>query len=84
MCLAVPGRIRRIWGESPLARTGEIEFGGIAKEANLAFVPEARPGDWVLVHAGIAIAQLDAEAAERTLAALRALDAAEDGAGGMR
>lgn len=79
MCLAVPGRIRRVWGEAPLARAGEVEFGGVAKQASLAFVPEAGPGDWVLVHAGVAIARLDPQAAERALAALRALEAAAGG-----
>ncbi|MCX7960101.1 MAG: HypC/HybG/HupF family hydrogenase formation chaperone [Burkholderiales bacterium] len=80
MCLAVPGRIRRIRGDSPLERSGEVEFGGVAKEASLAFVPEAQPGDWVLVHAGVAIAVLDPAAAERALDALRALEAADGGA----
>jgi hydrogenase expression/formation protein HypC len=64
MCLAVPGKILSISG-SDTTRMGQISFGGIAKEACLAFVPDAKVGDYVLVHAGFAISIVDeAEAAE--------------------
>jgi hydrogenase expression/formation protein HypC len=64
MCLAVPGKITDIQG-SDIMRTGTVSFGGIKKEACLAFVPEAKVGDYVLVHAGFAISVVDeAEAAE--------------------
>jgi hydrogenase expression/formation protein HypC len=64
MCLAVPGKILSISGEDN-ARTGAVSFGGITKEACLTFVPEAKVGDYVLVHAGFAISIVDeAEAAE--------------------
>jgi len=64
MCLAVPGTILAVRGEDVL-RTGTVSFGGVNKEANLAFVPEAKVGDYVLVHAGFAISIVDeAEAAE--------------------
>jgi hydrogenase expression/formation protein HypC len=64
MCLAVPGKILSISG-SDTSRMGQISFGGIGKEACLAFVPEAKVGDYVLVHAGFAISIVDeAEAAE--------------------
>ncbi|MHA1113638.1 MAG: HypC/HybG/HupF family hydrogenase formation chaperone [Alphaproteobacteria bacterium] len=68
MCLAVPGELIDISGDDPLTRIGRIAFGGVIKEASLAFVPEARPGDYVLVHAGVAISVLDAAAAEASLA----------------
>ncbi len=67
MCLAVPGKLLSIAGEDPLARTGKVSFGGILKEVNLTCVPEAKVGDYVIVHAGLAISVLDEEEAARTL-----------------
>jgi hydrogenase expression/formation protein HypC len=66
MCLAVPGKIVSVSGEETL-RTGVVSFGGAEKEANLAFVPEATVGDYVLVHAGFAISVVDADEAAQTL-----------------
>ena len=74
MCLAVPGQVRAIAGEEPLTRSARVAFGGIVKEIAPAFVPEARVGDYVLVHAGVAIAVLDPEEAARPLASLDALE----------
>ncbi len=71
MCLAVPGKLLSIAGEDPLARTGKVSFGGILKEVNLTCVPEAKVGDYVIVHAGLAISVLDEEEAARTLEYLR-------------
>ena len=67
MCLAVPGRLLSIAGDDPLARTGKVSFGGILKEVNLTCVPEVKIGDYVIVHAGLAISVLDEEEAARTL-----------------
>lgn len=67
MCLAIPGRIEEIRGESLLERTGKIDFGGARKEVCLAYVPEANVGDYVIVHAGFAISVLDEEEARLTL-----------------
>jgi len=67
MCLAVPGKLLSITGDDPLARTGKVSFGGILKEVNLTCVPEAKIGDYVIVHAGLAISVLDEEEAARTL-----------------
>ena len=59
-----PGRILSTAGDTPLTRTGRVDFSGIVKEINLAFVPEAGIGDYVLVHVGFALARIDeAEAA---------------------
>ena len=55
MCLAIPGKIVSIQGEDPLVRTGKVNFGGILKEVNLAYVPEVKIGDYVMVHVGFAI-----------------------------
>lgn len=76
MCLAVPGRIETITGTDPLERSGRVEFGGVRREVQLAFVPEAEAGDWVLVHVGFAIARIDEDEAERVLSALSAVEAA--------
>jgi hydrogenase expression/formation protein HypC len=67
MCLAIPGLIQSITGDDELTRQGRVAFGGIVKLVNLAFAPEAVVGDYVLVHAGFAIAVMDAEAARKTL-----------------
>jgi hydrogenase expression/formation protein HypC len=70
MCLAVPGKILDIKG-SDTTRMGAVSFGGVIKEACLAFVPEARVGDYVLVHAGFAISVIDEDEAAQTLEYLR-------------
>lgn len=67
MCLAVPGRIIdvRREGDESAAHVGTVDFQGTRVEVGLAFTPDARPGDWVLVHAGYALNVLDeAEAIE--------------------
>jgi hydrogenase expression/formation protein HypC len=65
MCLAIPGKIISMEGDDPLTRTGRVNFGGIVKEANLAYVPDAKPGDYVIVHVGFAISKLDESEAAR-------------------
>ena len=72
MCLAVPGKIISTEGEA-LARTGRVSFGGVIKNVSLAYVPEAQANDYVIVHVGFAIAQLDEQEAEKTLNDLRAI-----------
>ena len=67
MCLAIPGQLLSIEGDDPLTRQGCVAFAGIGKRANLAYVPEARLGDYVLVHAGFAIAIVDEIEALKTL-----------------
>ena len=59
MCLAVPGRIVSIEGDDPLLRSGKVDFSGAVKRINLAYVPEATVGDYVLVHVGFAISVVD-------------------------
>ena len=59
MCLAIPGKVERITGTDPLARMGRINFGGIFKEACLAYVPEVKVGDYVIVHVGFALSKVD-------------------------
>jgi hydrogenase expression/formation protein HypC len=78
MCLAVPGRIVSLAGADLLLRSGQVDFGGVAKKINLAFVPEAGIGDYVLVHVGFALAVIDEAEAARVLADLREIAALED------
>lgn len=84
MCLAVPGKLLSIRGEDPLELSGRVSFGGIIKEVSLACAPEAKPGDYVLVHVGVAIGVVDPQEAEETFRYLRAmgeLDGLEPDAG---
>ncbi len=73
MCLAVPGKILEIRGTESLMRSGPVNFGGIIREVNLAYVPEARQGDFVLVHVGFAISVIDEGEAGRVFALLEQL-----------
>jgi hydrogenase expression/formation protein HypC len=74
MCLAVPGEILSINGDEALMRTARVDFGGIIKEVNLAFVPEAAVGDYVLVHVGFAITIIDEAEAQRIFEHLAEID----------
>lgn len=65
MCLAIPGKIVSMSGDDPIMRTARVDFGGIVKEINLAYTPEARLGDYVLVHVGFAITVIDAAEAAK-------------------
>jgi hydrogenase expression/formation protein HypC len=76
MCLGVPGQIVSIDDLEGL-HMGTVDFGGVARRICLAYVPEARLGDYVIVHAGFAISRVDAAEAAATLAALQALGDAE-------
>jgi hydrogenase expression/formation protein HypC len=74
MCLAVPARIVSTSGDDPLTREGRVDLGGVQRAVSLALLPEARIGDYVLVHVGFAISVLDEAAAQRVFASLAALD----------
>jgi hydrogenase expression/formation protein HypC len=74
MCLAIPGKITSVSGEDPLMRMGKVDFGGVLKEASLAYVPEAKVGDYVIVHVGFAISRVDEEEAQRVFEYLREME----------
>lgn len=78
MCLAVPAKVIALSPGDPLTRTGRVDFGGVIKEINLAFTPEAEVGDHVLVHVGFAISVLNEAEAKKVLAELAALDELEE------
>jgi hydrogenase expression/formation protein HypC len=75
MCLAVPGKIVSVAEAAPRMRVGQVDFGGVTREVNLACVPEAAVGDYVLVHVGFALSVIDAAEAERVFSYLRELEA---------
>ena len=66
MCLAVPGRVDRIFEEHG-ALMGKVNFGGVVKDVCLIYLPEIQAGQYVLVHVGFAISQIDEAAALETL-----------------
>ncbi len=61
-------------GDDPLTRMGKINFGGILKEASLAYVPEARVGDYVIVHVGFALSRLDEDEAQKVFEYLKQIE----------
>jgi hydrogenase expression/formation protein HypC len=76
MCLAIPGKIL----DTSMAdgvRVGRVQFGGIVRQACLDLVPEARVGDYVMVHVGFAISCVDRQEAERTYEALKGMGVLE-------
>jgi hydrogenase expression/formation protein HypC len=74
MCLAIPGKIESISGDDPLLRMGKVNFGGILKEACLAYVPEAHVGDYVIVHVGFALSRVDEAEAQKVFEYLRQME----------
>ena len=78
MCLAVPGKILSIVNDDGLMRTGRVSFGGIVKEVNLAYTPEARVDDYVIVHVGFAISTIDEREAARVFAYLNELEMSDE------
>ena len=66
MCLGIPGRVIEVRDEAGLAM-GKVDFGGVRKDACLAYLPEVRIGDYVIVHVGFAISRVDEDEAKKTL-----------------
>ncbi len=73
MCLAVPGQVLSVAGEAPYGLTGRVSFGGVVKEVSLAYVPDARPGEYVIVHVGFALSKVDETEANRVFEYIRAI-----------
>ena len=74
MCLGVPGKIVRVDESALGVPTGRVDFGGVSREVCLAYVPDARVGDYVIVHVGFAISRVDEEEAHRTYEILREMN----------
>ncbi|GGK08363.1 hydrogenase assembly protein HypC [Streptomyces camponoticapitis] len=77
MCLAVPGRVLST-AEVDGALMAQVDFGGVRKEVCLQYIPDARIGEYVVVHVGFAIQRLDEESALRTLANFEQLGLLEE------
>lgn len=65
MCLGIPGRVVRWIDRDPTFATAEIEFGGLRRVCHMACATDAAEGDYVIVHAGVAISRLDPQEAQR-------------------
>jgi len=77
MCLGIPGKVVAIEpGGEPLLQ-GAVRFGGITKKVCLAYVPDVKVGEYVIVHVGFAIAKMDEEEAGKVFELLDAMDAPE-------
>ena len=73
MCLAIPGRIVRWLNRDTTFAQAEVEFDGVSRVCHMACVPDAEPGEYVIVHAGVAISRVNEAEAQRTLADLARL-----------
>ena len=78
VCLAVPGRVCEVYQEAGL-RLAAVDFSGVRRRICIETLPDVTPGSWVLVHAGVALQELDARAAEQALELLA--EATQRGAG---
>lgn len=79
MCLAVPGKILSIQNsENELMRFGKVSFGGIIKDVNLAYTPEAKEGDYVIVHVGFALNTVDESEAMKVFEYLKEIDGLDE------
>ncbi len=77
MCLGIPGKLLAVREQDGLAM-GKVEFGGIAKDICLAYVPEAQVGDYVLVHVGFAISRIDEQEAQEIFSYIQQIEALSD------
>ncbi|MBL9209153.1 MAG: HypC/HybG/HupF family hydrogenase formation chaperone [Opitutaceae bacterium] len=73
MCLAVPGKVLDVQGDDPLLRSGRVSFNGVIKQVSLTCAPDAKVGDYVLVHVGVAISVIDEQEAAETFRYLQAM-----------
>jgi hydrogenase expression/formation protein HypC len=78
MCLGIPGKITEIYTDRGL-RMCKVDFGGAAREVCIETLPEAKPGDYTIVHAGFALSLLSEDEAQETLSLLRQIADMEDG-----
>ncbi len=78
MCLAIPGKIVSMSGDDPLSRVAKVSFAGVIKDVSLAYLPEARIDDYVVVHAGFALTRIDEDEAQKVFDELARLAIAED------
>jgi len=77
MCLAIPGRVERIYEQNG-TRMGKVNFGGIVKDVCLAYMPDIVVGDYTIVHVGFAISRVDEASAQETLRAFHDMGLLEE------
>ena len=77
MCLGVPARIEEIFEKQGL-KMARVDFGGASREVCLDYVPEAKVGDYCIIHVGFAISLLSEAEAQETLALLNEIANIED------
>ena len=73
MCLGIPGRVVEIWREHDILM-GKVDFDGVVKRVCLEHVPEVAPGEYVLVHVGFALSQIDEAEARKVFAFLDGME----------
>ncbi|MCX8064026.1 MAG: HypC/HybG/HupF family hydrogenase formation chaperone [Candidatus Hydrogenedentes bacterium] len=78
MCLGIPGMILSIDATDTTLRMAKVRFGGIVKEVSLALTPEANVGDYVIVHAGVAISVVDEEEANKIISEIGELESPKE------
>ena len=78
VCLGVPGKVLTVEENAQGMTMGTVSFGGITKEVCLAYLPEVKPGDYVIVHVGFAISQVSEEEAAETFEILRQMGELEE------
>lgn len=78
MCLGIPGEVVRWIDRDPLLARAEVRFGELQRVCHLACVPEAEIGDFVIVHAGIAISKVNAQEALRLFEEIDKLELAQE------
>ncbi len=81
MCLGIPGKVISVDGDAELLM-GKVDFGGVARQVCLAYVPDVRIGEYVVVHVGFALSKIDETEAQRIFELLRELDQLEELEGG--
>jgi len=74
MCLGVPGKLIEITQNEGLIKTGKVNFGGIIKDVNLSYTPEAEIGHYLIVHVGFAISIIDESEAKKVFEYLQEID----------
>ena len=77
MCLGIPGKIVEVYTANDLTM-GKIDFGGVVREACLVYIPDAKVGDYTLVHVGFALNLISEQEAQETLELLREISEIEE------
>ena len=77
MCLGIPGKVVEVFDDAGV-RMAKVQFGGITKSACLEHLPDAKPGEYVIVHVGFALSRVDEAEAQRIFALLEEMKQLEE------